>query len=142
LLKQVRAKIIIVVVILSGIYFFIFSKSGLLERIQQERRIKNLEKRIEVLKERNSTLVERLKKYREHGSDEDLHNSGFVRDGDTIIRFRGIGKDKPKGAQIEEEYSDFSIGLRYLRIGWLILATILIGALLYFGWKQRGREET
>jgi hypothetical protein len=134
--QHYRWAFFIIVFLLASVYFFVFSESGLLERIALDREKSSIEAGIEALKSDNKNLQRLLKKYRAGEYPEgEIADSGYIKNGSSVLLFRDTGKmsgsKKPKKKQ--EEY--FHVPLPYLRILWISLSALIIAGLIVFGRK-------
>jgi hypothetical protein len=141
--QQYKWAIFIAVFILSSVYFFIFGESGMLERINLENEKKGILSTIETLKLENARLQRLLVRYRKGDyPKDDLLKSGYIREGEKVVFFRGhdtrIQREKEPGA----EAGDFPLVLRYLRIGWIGISSILLILMILYGRKVKDPSES
>jgi len=130
--QHYRWALFIIVFLLASVYFFVFSESGLLERIALDREKNSIAASIEALKSENNNLQRLLKKYRNgEYSDGEIADSGYVRSGSSVLYFRDGGKmnivRKP-----EKKQEDLPVPLPYLRILWISLSALIIAGLVAF----------
>ncbi len=134
--QHYRWAVFIVVFLLGSVYFFLFSESGLLERIVLEKEKNRIAADIETLKSENTGYQRLLNKYRKGEYPEgDIVSSGYVKNGGTVLFLQGI-KEKNSGAQRIIVPSGASpVPLSYLRIAWIGISAIVIAALIFYGRK-------
>lgn len=132
---QYRWIVIIVAFFLAAVYFFVFSESGLLERINLQKGKTDLIANIEELKSENGRLHRLLDRYRKgHYPGEDLLKSGYIRPGEKVVYLRGLEEPRP-GLKVADAAPGFSVVLPYLRIGWLAVSAIVVVLLIVFARK-------
>jgi len=139
--QHYRRAFFIIVFLLAAVYFFVFSESGLLERIALDREKSGIAATIEGLKSENKNLQRLLNKYRSGDyPDGDLADSGYVKNGSSVLFFRESGK-KPGGGKPEKKQDgDTPVPLTYLRILWITLSAFVILGLIALG--RRFSENT
>jgi hypothetical protein len=131
--QQYRFFVIIVMGALTSVYFFIFSQSGLLERINLEKENTLIQQKIEKLKGEKLYLQDILRRYKEGKyPDSDILESGYMRPGERIIFFQGIKQKYQHRGKENNTDGEFGIRLPYLRIIWLVIsAAVFLGLVLY-----------
>jgi hypothetical protein len=130
--------IFIVVFALSGVYFFIFSESGLLERKNLEKEKKDIVVKIDALKSENARLQGILNNYR-NGKypKEDILKSNYVKPGDKVVFFHGLD-DKTSGeAGKKETDRGFAVPLIYVRIFWVVISAVVVLLMVLYGRKHK-----
>ncbi|MBP7735915.1 MAG: hypothetical protein KA369_08080 [Spirochaetes bacterium] len=138
---QYRWIIFIIVFLLASVYFFIFSKSGLLERIVLSKEKDRISATIETLKSENAGLQRLLNKYRGGDYPEaDMTDSGFVKNGGAILFFHGIETKSRSGYEEDVSAVEYPVPLPYMRIAWIILSSIIIVALILYGKRSSGQS--
>jgi hypothetical protein len=132
--QQYRWLVFITAIILSAAYFFVFSKSGLLERIKLENEKSSIVTRTEALKSENNRLQRLLEKYR-NGiyPDGDNASSGYIHPDEKIILFRGLDDRARENNQIKKSVSEFPIGLPTMRILWIAFSTVVVILMVLYG---------
>jgi hypothetical protein len=129
--------ILIVGILLSSVYFFILSQSGLLERINLEEENKLIHRKIEQLKNEKNRLQNNLRSYRlGRYTDNDLLESGYTRPGEKIIFFKDLG-GKTKSKEIETTDTGFSLKLTHLRLIWIAFSGAVLLVLLIYGRRNK-----
>ncbi|OHD70090.1 MAG: hypothetical protein A2W19_04675 [Spirochaetes bacterium RBG_16_49_21] len=138
--QQYRSIILIVAVVLAAVYFFILSKSGLLERLKLDEGKSHIVTRIENLKSENNLLRDRLKRYKQgEYPDTDILESGYLRPGGKVIFFQGLENRIPPADDEAPTEADSYTRLPFLRLVWLAFsAAVLIGLIIY----GRNKRET
>ncbi len=139
--QQYRWLVLIVALVFSSAYFFLFSKSGLLERMRLDDEKINIIARTEVLKGENNRLRRLLERYRGGNyPDGDIASSGYTRHTDTIIQFRGLNDtasvDKKKDITVQGLPAD----LFYLRIAWAALSSVVLICMLLYGRRIKEQQ--
>lgn len=135
--KKERFKAFILVFTLIGIYFFIFSESGLLERRELNKKFNTLNEKINYLRSDNNMLSNEYEKYRSgHYNDGDLIDSGFITSNGKFLYFDDTGKDDIKKGDIIQE--DFTVNVEHLRIIWILISIVI---LFYYFLKNKKTEE-
>ena len=135
-----RFRTFIFLFILFSIYIFIFSESGLLERMKLYGEFESLKIRIAGLEEENRSLAASLEKYSAgEYSDRDIAGSGYVKSGGKIIYFN----DNAAGASDEPEdrgiTNTFELELGHLRIIWILFSFVI--TFYYFKKRSSGVDE-
>ncbi|MBN2159969.1 MAG: septum formation initiator family protein [Spirochaetes bacterium] len=141
--RHYRWVVFIAVFLLASIYFFVFSKSGLLERINLENEKKSLIANIEELKAENSRLKKLLDKYRKgRYPGDDLLKSGYIRPGEKVVYLRGLKERRKSGDRVSAPVTGLPLVLPYLRIGWLALSAIILVLMILYARKNREELKT
>lgn len=136
--KKERFKAFILVFSLIGIYFFIFSESGLLERRELLKKFNTLNEKINYLKTDNIKLSNESEKYRSgYYSDSDIIGSGLVNRNGKLLYINDSGKEENKDSKLIQE--DFTISVEHLRIIWILISIV---TLFYYFLKNKKTEET
>ncbi len=126
LVKRNRFNTFLLVFFLFSIYIFVFSESGILERIKLNNRFDILDKRIGVLKQENSELNKLYENYAiSKYSNLDIVRSGYTYHNGKILLFAEHGKEAKAGDLIiKEDLLNFNYS--HLRIIWLIISLMII----------------
>ncbi len=126
LVKRNRFNTFLLVFFLFSIYIFVFSESGILERIKLNNRFDILDKRIGVLKQENSELNKLYENYAiSKYSNLDIVRSGYTYYNGKILLFAEYGKEAKAGDHIiKEDLLNFNYS--HLRIIWLIISSMII----------------
>ena len=118
------------------VYLFIFSESGLLERMKLDRDYESLKSRITGLENDNRVLSDTIGKYSDGlYSGRDIINSGYTYSQGKIIHFTGSA---PAAHPDTEPVSDFEFELSHLRIIWIIFSVVLS---MYFFTRRKSEAE-
>lgn len=126
--------------ILFSIYIFIFSESGLLERMKLHGEFESLQKRITGFEQENRDLEASLDKYSAgEYSDRDIAASGYVANGGKIIQFQGDGDNSALNGKKNRIDNRFELDLGHLRIIWILFSCVI--AVYYFKKKSSGVDE-
>ena len=135
--QRYRLILIVVAFFLAGIYFFIFSNSGLLERIRLEKGKENLQKKIESLRTENGRLQKSLQSYKkgEYPVD-DILNSGFREPGGKFYFLRGMDKKTSAPPPGEILTPGSSPLLSYLQAGWLFISFSILAVIYLYARKR------
>jgi hypothetical protein len=139
--QHYRWAFFIIVFILASVYFFIFSESGLLQRIVLDKEKTAIAANIETLKSDNMRLQRLLNKYRKGEYPErEIADSGYVKNGGSVLMFRGAGK-KPGDVKTGTVQSgDLPVPLMYMRLAWMAVSASIIIALVVLGIKFNDRS--
>lgn len=128
----------LIVLFLSGVYLFIFSESGALERKRYN------EKRNEILSNIDNVRAEKKKLELEsknglnNVSDGELFRSGYIRDGSKVLFIDPGGEGKPGIVEAIFE-DDIGVDVTHLRVVWIVISSLVL--LLYMVNRYRNREE-
>ena len=137
--KKERFKAFILVFTLIGIYFFIFSESGFLERRELNKKFSTLNEKINYLKTDNQRLSQECEKYRTGNySDNDIIGSGLISKNGKLLYTNITEKEKDKESSIIQE--DFSVSTEHLRIIWILISIVTL--FYYFLNKKKSEENT
>ncbi len=139
--QHYRWVVFIIIFALSSVYFFIFSKSGLLERIALGKEKDRISASIETLKSENAGLQRLLNKYR--GGDypeSDMTDSGFVKNGDTVLIFQGIDSKPSSGTERVESAVEYPVPLPYMRMAWIVISSLIIVVIVLYGKKASSQS--
>lgn len=135
-----RVPLFIILSFCAAVYFFAFSESGFLERRELGKNRKQLEGRIERLRDENARLRNVYARYR-NGEflEQEAHKAGYTASGRRVVFFRdggGTGEVKRKASEkVEMIISNVS----HLRILWLVISALAV--LFYFTGAARNRKE-
>jgi len=133
-----KLTLFILVLFLSGIYIFVFSENGFLERINfNEHKVKVLN-RISEQRKVNTQLKNDLIRSSQEGSSKVLKSSGFIKKGDSILVVKNKGSLKRKIENKKELAEGFTIKLLYIRIIWIIISLLVLFLFLSAGKKNHG----
>lgn len=139
--QHYRWAFFIIVFLLAAVYFFVFSESGLLERIALDREKSSIAANIEALKSENKNLQRLLNKYRSGDyPDGEIADSGYIKNGSSVLFFRNSGKRPGGGKTDKEQEGNPPVPLTYLRILWITLSALVILGLIAVG--RRFSEKT
>ncbi len=135
-----RLTLLILLAVLAVVYVFVFSSSGLLERIELKKHKAGLAGRIAELREENSRLRQTSSRYRNGDfMPEEAQKAGYVEPGTKLLFFnRGDAEapsERPSGAGKEK----YSPQISHLRILWLVVSILVL--FFYFVRRSRYREE-
>ncbi len=134
--QHYRWAFFIIVFLLASVYFFIFSESGLLQRIALDKEKDHIAANIEALKAENKRLQRQLNKYRNSEYPEgEIADSGYVKNGSSVLVFRE-GVRKPgdvKGRAVQP--GDLPVPLHYMRLSWMAISAVVVIALVLLGRK-------
>lgn len=137
--KKERFKTFIIIFILSGLYVFIFSESGILERRELNKKYDQLSSRIENIKADNSRLSKQCENYRSGiYSDNDIIGSGFVYKTGKLMYISDTGKETVSMDGMNPD--GFIISLDHLRIIWILISLMFL--FYYFLKKNKSDDLT
>jgi len=135
--KKERFKTFIIIFILSGLYIFIFSESGILERRELKKKYTLLVEKIDYVKASNSRLSKDCEKYTAGiYRDNDIIGSGFVYKTGKLMYIFDKGKETvPESGKTGE---DLLISLEHLRIIWILISVMF---LFYYFLKKNKSDD-
>jgi hypothetical protein len=118
-------------------YTFIFSESGLLERMKLSSRYLELQQKIVQLKKSNVELEQICSRYREGDySEREIVSSGLIYSGSKVIVF---GDNYALKNPIPDDSPDnFELDPSHMRIIWIIISLMI---LIYYLNRIRNRNE-
>ncbi|HPS88031.1 MAG TPA: hypothetical protein PLY36_14865 [Spirochaetota bacterium] len=137
--KRERFKTFIIIFILTGLYIFVFSESGILERRALNKKYNQLAERIDNIKTSNSMLSKECENYRSGiYSNSDIIGSGFVYKTGKLMYINDTGKETvPIDGTTPD---DFLISLDHLRIIWILISVMFL--FYYFLKKNKSDDAT
>lgn len=132
-----RFRIILLIFILFSVYTFIFSESGLLERMRLNSRYEELQQNLSSLKKSNEELKELCSGYRSGNySEKDIINSGLIFTGSKVVVFEQNYSSK---SPVYDDFdTDFQLDPSHLRIIWIIISFMI---LIYYINRLKNRDE-
>ena len=134
--QHYRWAFFIIVFLLASVYFFIFSESGLLERIALNKEKNLIAASIGALKSENKRLQRLLNSYRAGVyPDGEMAESGYVKNGDTVLLFPGPERKSRTISEKATPAETSPVPLPYLRIAWVAISSIVIIVLIIYGRK-------
>lgn len=123
--KKEKFKTFVIIFVLSGLYIFVFSESGLLERRELNKKYDQLSEKIDYIKYNNLKISKECEKYRSGlYNSADIIGSGFVYKTGKLIYIEDSQKESISGNVTNPE--DFSISLEHLRIIWIIISVMFL----------------
>lgn len=135
--KKEKFKTFLIIFLLTGLYVFIFSESGILERRELNRKYDHLASKIDHIKKENDFLSRESGNYRSGlYRDTDIMGSGFVYKTGKLVYFKDSENEvlqKP-----DTVIDDLLISLDHLRIIWIIISLMF---LFYYFLKKNKSEE-
>ncbi len=133
--------VFIIGIILATLYFFLFSQSGLLERLNLEDENRVVRGRIEKLNSEKVYLQNTLRGYkRGNYSDKEMLESGYIKPGEKIIYFKGHQKAPDSKDREKSSVGGFFLTIGHLRLIWIAFsAAVLVCFIIYM---RRKREFT
>ena len=138
--KKDRFLFFFLLIILTGVYFFIFGDSGLIERIRLQEEKDALTKRIENQNKEAARLRKLYEGYKNGDfNKEEAVKAGYIDKGEKLIFFDESKKDKQKKIEVSENEEKDRIDIMHLRILWVVVSMMII--LFYLGRKSRYKEE-
>jgi len=137
LYKKEKFKTFIVIFVLFGIYIFVFSESGILERSELNKKYSQLNDKIDYIKTENLKLSKGCEKYRSGiYNDNDIIGSGFVYKTGKLMYIDS--KDKEIVSKNETGTNEFLISLDHLRIIWILISLMY---LFYYFLKKNQSDD-
>ena len=137
MVKRVKFKTFIIIFILAGVYLFIFSENGILERRELQKKYNLMAEKIADIKESNANLNNECEKYRSGKfNDKDITGSGFVYKTGKVMHISGTVKDQVKTN--ETNYDEFMISLEHLRFLWIFISIMF---LFFYYLKEYNRRK-
>lgn len=134
--QHYRWAFFIIVFLLASVYFFVFSESGLFERIALDKEKSRVAANIEAQKSENKRLQRMLERYRGGAYPEgEIADSGYVKNGGRVLIVREAGKKAVTAKAATGEPGDFPLALPYLRITWIAISALIVIAMILFGRK-------
>jgi hypothetical protein len=122
---------------LAGVYLFVFSENGILERRELQKRYNRMTERIADKKESNSSLNNECEKYRSGKfNNKDITGSGFVHKTGKVMHVSDTVKDQVQAGEIN--YDEFMITLEHLRFLWIFISIMV---LIFYYFKEYNRRE-
>ncbi len=135
--RKEKFKAFVLVFFLTGIYFFVFSESGFLERRELNKKFNALNEKIDYLKTENQKLSHEWEKYRSGNYDDnDVISSGLVSRTGKLLYINDKIKDDDRKSSIIQD--DFTISLDHLRIIWILISIV---TLFYYFLNKKKSEE-
>ncbi|MBN1534981.1 MAG: hypothetical protein JXA20_20100 [Spirochaetes bacterium] len=133
---------LITVFILVCGYLFLFSEGGVLERSRLKRSTRELSRKTSEIKGESGRLRSLLQQY-EAGRvrEEDLVNSGYLRENDTIVILRELDPAQRRIGGPEVFESDGTGYLIPYRIGWGIVSISVVVLLILLRPKRVTEEQ-
>ena len=137
MVKRVKFKTFIIIFILAGVYLFIFSENGILERRELQKKYNLMTEKIANIKESNSRLNNECEQYRSGKfTDKDIIDSGFVNKDGKVMHISGAVEEPVKIN--ETNYDEFMISLEHLRFLWILVSIVF---LVFYYLKNYNRRE-
>lgn len=130
-----KFSIFLIAFILFSVYCFVFSESGILERMKLQKEIAYIQ--LQIIQKQSE-----IKKFREltdHGNPDNLLlresiNAGYIPQGAKVFEFQDKQKEPPQFQPSQQPGTEkFTQYIQYGRILWLIFSALIItGMLLYY----------
>jgi cell division protein FtsB len=135
--QHYRWAFFIIVFLLASVYFFIFSDSGLLERIALDKEKNQIAAKIGALKSENKRLQRLLNNYRKGEYPEgEIADSGYIKNGGKVLFFQGLEKKARAGTESTIQADALPVPLPYLRITWIAISSIVVIVIIVYGRKH------
>lgn len=120
-----KFSLFVLLFILFGIYCFIFSESGLLERMRLESERKELMSGIQFLQRENKNLEELLNRHRQgEFIREEAQRAGYIKPGEDVLFVRGVSI--PEEIADRQDSEVYGVKIEYLRIFWIVLSSLVV----------------
>lgn len=130
----------LLVLLLSSVYVFVFSKSGLLERYMLESRETELFKKNEALKKENRSLRKELDSAASgRVGQKDFSTFGALKPGSKVVIVKGV-KDAPHTGVEPQDHEEKELPLTHMRIIWVVVSLLIL--FLYFNRISRTVESS
>ena len=127
MVKRYSTSTYILIFVLFGIYVFIFSGSGVLERTKFLSENEKIEKRIHTLTEKNLYLKEVVKKYKAGFlSPDDIHKSGYRERGESLLTIQNPDIEKKKKYVNVKKKKESFFSIQHLRIIWIVISAVIV----------------
>lgn len=137
MVKKDKFRTFLLIFFLFSIYIFIFSESGILERIKLNNKFELLNKRISDLRDENIELNNSVNSYSKGNySDLDILRSGYTGKEGNVLLFRGLPEEKRTEYKVDQEILYFNYD--HLRIIWIIISVMII--IIFLTGKSNGSE--
>ena len=143
-IKKYRSGILVIIYILFGIYAFILSDNGILERIKLIQGKKAIIENIARLERENKNLQNEYSVISNKDTNsgfykEEASKSGYIKPGEKYIFYKGIEESEPSEKIVKEKKEKYPVKLSHLRILWGVSSIMII--LLYFAKRRREKEK-
>ncbi len=120
----------LLVLLLSSVYVFVFSKSGLLERYMLVSREAELVKKNDDLKKENLSLRKKLNEFVSGSVDQkDFSTYGALKPGSKVVIVKGVNDSRPPGVE-PQDHEEKELPLTHMRIIWVVVSLLVL--FLYF----------
>ncbi len=137
--KKEKFRTNLIIFVLSGLYIFIFSESGVLERRELSNKYNQLSEKIDYINKNSSHLSKECEKYRSGiYNSSDIIGSGFVYKTGKFLYINDTGKEKVPDTGISRD--DLIISLEHLRIIWILISVMFLS--YYFLKNDKSDELT
>jgi len=137
LVKKDKFEAFLLIFFLFSIYIFIFSESGILERIKLNNKFEMLNKKISDLRDENIKLNNVLNNYSAGNySDLDIIRAGYTGKDGSVLLFRGVPEEK--GSDLKSDPDVLYFNYDHLRIIWIIISVMVI--IIFLTRKNDGNE--
>ncbi len=131
-----RFTVFITFFLLASVYLFVFSGSGILERIAVEKRISSLIEEVAKAVEQEQDLQREYDSYRDGNiKPEDIYDAGFIKNGERVILFKGIEK-REKEEEVRPGIKRSILDISTFRIAWGLVSGIVLVLLFIFRPKE------
>jgi len=137
LIKRIKFKTFIIIFMLAGVYIFIFSENGILERRELQKKYNLMTEKIANIEEKNLSLNNECEKYRSGKfNNKDIAGSGFVYKTGKVMYISDTVKEQVKTN--ETIYDEFMISLEHLRFLWILVSVMI---LFFYFFKEYNKKE-
>ncbi len=137
MVKKDKFGTFLLVFFLFSIYIFIFSESGILERIKLNNKFEMLNMRITALNDENVELNKLVQNYSAGiYSDTDILRSGYTGREGHVLLFKGVAEEKKPDFVNARDILHFNYD--HLRIIWIIISVMILT--LFLTRKNDGSE--
>ena len=136
-----RSSLLVLLFVLSGIYFFVFGESGFLERMHLADEQKRMSNSLGSLEAENSELRDEYDDVMSKDGDKSYQEavkSGFISKGKKYLFFKGGDDEKEISSVRSPDETDYSVEAAHLRILWIVASIMIL--LFYFGRRSRIKE--
>ena len=117
---------VILLFVLSGVYLFVFSESGILERISLENKKLELLERIDILRTEKKTLKKNLDDYRKGvRPDSDVLHAGYISPGDKLVVLRDDKGHRDRETAQARADKTKTVEMGHYRLIWIVISILV-----------------
>ncbi len=144
-IRKNRSIILILILILFGVYFFVLSENGILQRIKLVQNKNKINNNINGLSQENKILQKEYSiisngRANDNYYKEEASKSGFIADKDKYIFFKSSKKGN-KADSIAVKEDKYPVRISQLRLIWIVSSIIILSLYIWKRNSERKREE-